>query len=115
LEGVLGAVRPAIDSGRGVVAYFYDAAVRPIEPWGFVGEYAMSDAEIVETLQSADDTYVDNSYLVMPFGTASEVPHFEQQPSFPRYMHQYGVYDAVALNALDATGIGCWIGALLPS
>jgi DNA-binding CsgD family transcriptional regulator len=114
LEGLLAAVRPALDAGTGIVAYFYDVSARPIQPWGFVGQYAMSEEEIVATLQSADSDYVDNSYLVLPFGAASEVPGFDRQPSFPRYMHRYGIYDAVAINALDATGIGCWIGALLP-
>lgn len=114
LEGVLERAAPAVDAGRGVVAYLYDAASRPLRIWNFVGEFEPTTKELVDVVTSADDEYVAQSYLVTPFGTASEQPGFDRQRTFGRRLHKYGIKDAIAINAFDRSGLGAWIGALLP-
>lgn len=114
LEGILEGVAPAVDAQRGTLAYLYDAASRPLRVWNFVGKFEPTRKEIIDVITSADDEYVAQSYLVTPFATASERPGFERQRTFGRRLHKYGVYDAIAINAFDSSGLGAWIGALLP-
>jgi DNA-binding CsgD family transcriptional regulator len=114
LRGVLESAAPAIDAGRGLLAYLYDAAARPLRAWNFVGNFAPTHGEVIDVITAADDEYVAQSYLVIPFGTASEQPGFERQRTFGRQLHKYGIKDALAINAFDRSGLGAWIGALLP-
>ncbi|MEZ4263689.1 MAG: LuxR C-terminal-related transcriptional regulator [Polyangiaceae bacterium] len=114
LAGLLETVAPALDAGHGTVAYLYDAASRPLEVWNFVGDFPPTPRELFDVVTAADDEYVAQSYLVTPFGTASSAPGFHRQVTFGRRLHKYGIHDAIALNAFDRTGLGAWIGALLP-
>jgi DNA-binding CsgD family transcriptional regulator len=114
LSSILGAAAPALDSGRGVLAYFYDAAHRPLRTWGFVGEYAPSNQDLIDVVNSADDEYVQQSYLVVPFATASERPGFDRQRTWGRRLHKHGIRDAIVINGFDQSGLGAWIGAFLP-
>ncbi len=114
LAGLLEQVTPALDAGSGMLAYQYDASKRPLEVWNFVGDFEPTEKEIVDVINAADDEYVASSYLVTPFGTASEQPGFERQRTWGRRLHKYGIHDALVVNALDQSGIGTWLGAFLP-
>jgi DNA-binding CsgD family transcriptional regulator len=114
LEGILECAAPALDVGRGRVAYLYDAAARPLRIWNFVGEFQVTEQDLIDVITSADDEYVAQSYLVTPFGTASERPGFDRQVTFDRRLGKHGIKDALALNAFDQSGLGAWVGALLP-
>jgi hypothetical protein len=80
LTGVLDAVRPALDARRGVVAYFYDASVRPIEPWGFVGDYEMTDAE-PRSLRTSSGWHIRPCVCILPVRPKSLVSP-RVRPSF---------------------------------
>lgn len=114
LSAILREVAPAVERGRGVCAYLYDASARPLKTWAWVGEHAATQQELIDVVNSADDDYVRQSFLVVPFGTASEQPGFERQRTFGRRLHKYGIKDCLALNGFDQTGVGAWIGAFLP-
>lgn len=114
LGGVLEKAAPAVDAGHGVLAYLYDAAARPLRLWNFVGEFEPTTKEISDVVTAADDEYVAQSFLVTPYGTASEQPGFDRQRTWGRRLHKYGIKDALAINAFDQSGLGAWIGALLP-
>ena len=101
LAGILERFAPAVDEGRGVLAYLYDAAARPLRVWNFVGDFEPTPKEIVDVITSADDDYVAQSYLVTPFGTASEQPGFDRQVTFSRRLGTYGIRDAIAINGVD--------------
>lgn len=115
LKGILERFGPAVEDGGGALAYLYDAAARPLRVWGLVGEIQPTYEDIVGVIHSADDEYVAQSYLVTPFGAASEAPGFDRQVTFGRRLGPYGIRDAVAMNAFDTSGLGAWFGALLPS
>lgn len=114
LAGILERFAPVVDEDHGVLAYLYDAAARPLRIWSFVGECAPTKSEIDDVVRAADDEYVASSYLVTPFGTASDHPGFDRQITFQRRLGPYGVKDAIAMNSIDPSGLGAWIGALLP-
>ena len=114
LEGILQQATPALDAGHGTLAYLYDASARPLNVWGFVGEFEPPIKEIIDVIRAADDDYVAQSFLVTPFGTASEQPGFDRQRTFGRRLHKFGIQDALTLNCFDNSGLGAWIGALLP-
>jgi DNA-binding CsgD family transcriptional regulator len=113
LAGILEAIEPAHRDAVGRVAYLYDASARPLRVWGFVGNHPMPTDDIARVVHDAADEYVQQSFLVLPYGAASEVPGFDRQKSFPKYLGAHGVRDAVALNAVEPSGIGAWVGALV--
>lgn len=114
LAGVLAKLSPAIDNGLGTLAYFYDATKRPLAAWGFTGNVAPTREELIAVLSAADDDYVAQSYLVTPYGTASEQPGFDRQRSWDEHLQKYGIADALVVNGFDLSGHGVWLGAPLP-
>lgn len=113
LRELLDRVRPELGADRGIVAYQYDASARPLQIGVMVGECEPTQQDLIDVVSSADDQYVEDSYLLTPFGTASEQPGFDRQVTFERRLGKYGVRDAIALNCCDPTGLGVWIGGLL--
>ena len=114
LSGILERLAPAVDRGRGVLAYLYDAAERPLRVWNMVGDFEPSPKEVIDVINAADDDYVATSYLVTPFGTASEQPGFDRQVTFRKRLEPYGIRDAMAINGVDTSGLGVWLGGFLP-
>lgn len=116
------AAAPILDRGFGVLTYTYDAS-DPAHP--AIEHFATSsgfDAEWLEPFYGAVQAsgypgsphptgYESWSHMVC--GQASAVPGMRR--FLPLFAHIGGSRDAFALNAVDASGKGLWIGAPLPT
>ncbi len=114
---------PLLDRGLGVMSYTYDAKV-PSKP--VIDHFAVSKrfnpewlppfyAEV--TASGADEGRLDRptgfaAWSHLSVGLASAVPGMRRV--LPAFRHIGGSKDAFAVNALDATGKGLWLGAPLP-
>lgn len=115
LEGILDAIAPSIDQGLGVAAYVYDVSRRPLALRSHVLERCPVDfAMLSDALATSSDDYTQESWLSGSVVTASEAPTFASHPALKRHFHPRGIRDVFVVNALDPSGVGCWLGAPLP-
>jgi hypothetical protein len=115
LRGIVEAARPLVDAGLGACAYAYDLTVRPARANTYVNLDSPIDAQaLAGSLGTATDDYIERSWKRVTAGTASEVPGYHEQPGVKLYFHPQGVRDVLAINAYDPSGVGVWVGALLP-
>lgn len=113
-----------LDRGHGVIAYTYDARdrARPV-----IDHFAVSKRFDPSWLPAFDAAVEAASLDIgspshpagfdvwerLLCGQASAVPRM--RPFLPLFAHLGGARDAFAVNALDASGRGLWLGAPLPS
>ena len=113
LQGLVSAIRPALDEGLGVFAYLYDTADRPFRVRHLIVDGCPIDEAGAASLQDTSyDDFVRRSWLVSHAAmTASETPGFATHPGVRDVFQPAGIRDIMVVNALDAIGVGCWIGA----
>lgn len=115
---------PLLDRGLGVMAYTYDARdpARPV-----IDHFATSNrfdpAWLPPFYEAVDATGLERGSPELPtgfrawghlsVGQASAIP--KMRPFLPLFAHIGGARDAFAMNALDASGRGLWLGAALRS
>lgn len=115
---------PLLDRGLGVMAYTYDARnlAHPV-----IDHFATSERFDPRWLppfyEAVEATGVDDASPQHPTGfhawghlacgQASAIP--KMRPILPLFTHIGGARDAFAVNALDASGQGLWLGAPLPT
>jgi len=123
VENLVAQAVPLLDRGLGVVAYTYDARdpSRPI-----IGDLALSsrfDPEWLGAFYGAvEAASLDHGHDRHPTGfqawahlTSAQVSSIRKMRGFlPLLAHFGGARDVFALNALDATGHGVWLGAPWP-
>ncbi len=115
LDGLLDAIGPSIDRGLGVAGYVYDVSRRPIVVRTHALERCPVDfAMLSDALATSTDDYTQQSWLSGSVVTASEAPTFATHAALARHFHPAGIHDVFVINALDPSGIGCWLGAPLP-
>lgn len=122
VQHIAEAAAPLFDRGLGVMTYTYNASDR-----------ARASIEHFATSRSFDERWLEPFYAALeaaghhgpPYptgfsawshltcGQASAVT--EMRPLLPFFAHIGGARDTFAVNALDASGFGLWIGAPLPS
>jgi DNA-binding CsgD family transcriptional regulator len=115
---------PLLDRGLGVLAYTYDArdpAHPVVHDMGFSARfdpawlppfYAAVEAQTDE-IGSPDRPTGFAAWGHLTSGQASVVPGM--RAILPHFAHLGGARDSIALNALDASGQGLWLGAPLPT
>lgn len=118
------AAAKVLDRGHGVIAYTYDASdrARPtidhfavsqrFDPSWLPAFDAAVEAAAVDIGSPSHPAGFD-VWERMLCGQASAVP--KMRPFLPLFVHLGGARDAFAVNALDASGRGLWLGAPLPS
>lgn len=112
LRGVVDAIRPSLDEGLGIAAYLYDTMDRPFRVKHLVVDGCPVDASGVARLQDpAYDDFVRRSWIARAAMTASETPGYDAHPAVHDVLRPAGIRDIMVVNAIDATGVGCWIGA----
>jgi DNA-binding CsgD family transcriptional regulator len=114
LEGLLGAAEGELDEGLGTCAYVYDASRVPIAIGTFVARNMPFPPEIcAAAVGQVDEEYVSRTWRSLSFGMGSQEVPFSKLPA-ARGLLEVGVRDMVAVNAVDPSGIGVWVGAPLP-
>ena len=118
------AAASVLDRGHGVIAYTYDARdrARPridhfavskrFDPSWLPAFDAAVEAAALDIGSPSHPAGFD-VWERMLCGQASAVP--KMRPFLPLFAHLGGARDAFAVNALDASGQGLWLGAPLPS
>ncbi len=113
---------PLLDHGLGVIAYTYDARDRErptIDHFAtskrFDPRWLKPYYEAVETAGLDGPPYPTGfeTWKHMTCGQASAVA--KMRPFLPIFAHIGGARDTFAVNAVDASGKGLWLGAPLPS
>ncbi len=114
---------PLLDRGLGTLGYTYDSS-GPGDPVidHFVPGGAFDPAWLPPFYEALAQTQLDGGpsqpmgYSVwgrLSAGQASQIPGME--PFMPLFAHIGGSRDSFAINALDASGRGLWLGAPLPT
>jgi DNA-binding CsgD family transcriptional regulator len=115
---------PLLDRGLGVMAYTYEVrdASPPVidhfalserfDPAWLPPFYAAVDASVSD-VRSSRHPKGFHAWVDLRCAQASAVP--KMRPFLPFFAHIGGSRDAFALNALDASGHGLWLGAPLPT
>lgn len=111
LNGVVEAIRPAVEDGLGMAAYLYDASVRPLAVREPILDGPLDAADLASVMASSDEAYVRGAWLAKVAATASETPGFAEHPGVRDVFHPAGIHDVMVINALDPVGIGCFVGA----
>jgi DNA-binding CsgD family transcriptional regulator len=115
LERLASTAAPLIDEGFGTTAYLFDAASMPVRVLAVANKGGPLDDDMVRAaVATASEDYVDGSWRKLQCATASEVPGYENQPAFEHVFVPRGIHDVLAINAYDPSGVGCWLGAMLP-
>ncbi|MBX3206189.1 MAG: helix-turn-helix transcriptional regulator [Labilithrix sp.] len=116
------AAAPLLDRGLGVIAYTYDARDRErptidhfatskrFDPSWLPRFYA---ALVAAGHDGPPSPTGFHAWRHLPCGQASTLP--KMRPLLPCFAQMGGSRDTFAVNALDASGQGLWIGAPLPS
>ncbi|HEX7666976.1 MAG TPA: helix-turn-helix transcriptional regulator [Polyangiaceae bacterium] len=119
---VVDVAAPMLDSGLGVIAYTYDAsdpqkavidhfATSKRFDVGWLGPYYAA----IEGAGHRGPPYPTgyDTWSHMSCGQASSIPRM--RPYLPLFSHLGGSRDTFAVNAVDASGRGLWLGAPLPT
>ncbi len=111
LRGLVAAMRPAIEDGLGIAAYVYDTSSRPITVRSPVLDCPVDSEGLAMLMRGSTDAYVEGSWLSRAAATASETPGFATHQGTRDVLTPAGIRDVMVVNALDHTGVGCFIGA----
>lgn len=117
LEGVFRAAEPALDRGRGMYAFSYDASTRGNLKLGDVREKNVArpvsnTPEGRLLLANVEPAFVEATYLSATCGLASETLAFAGVPA--KYLEAHGIKDVHVINARDPSGRGWVFGGYLP-
>jgi DNA-binding CsgD family transcriptional regulator len=117
IEGVFRAAAPALDRGRGMYAFSYDAS--------FPGKFSIgpilernvarpvTDTEFGRAAMShVDPGFVHDTYLTQTCALASERPEFDSLAKILLTPHR--IADVLVINCRDAGGKGWNLGSYLP-
>lgn len=115
VRGILDAARPVIDQGLGVVAFPFEATAREIR----ITNVKVLDAPsgvgptLVKSVMATarDDSEVSTAYRTQPCGTGSEVG-LTTKHGF-EMLRRKGVHDCLAVNGVDTTGHGIFLGSFM--
>lgn len=116
------AAAPLLDGGLGVIAYTYDARDRRRPAIDHFATSKAFDPSWLEPYYAAVEAAGHDgppyptgfhAWGHMTCGQASSIA--EMRPFLPLFAHLGGSQDTFAVNALDASGQGLWLGAPLPS
>lgn len=122
LRGLLEVATPLLDRGLGVLAYTYDARDRTTAVIDrFVTSERFDPAWLPPFYAAVNQASVDvgaperaTGFAVWGQLTCGQASRIEgMRPFLPLLAHMGGSKDTFALNALDASGRGLWIGAPL--
>jgi len=117
LEGVLGATLPHLSMGTGVAAYEYDASDvtrMHVTHFAHQGMPEMMTAHgSIRMIETTDADYVRSTWRALPCALASATPGIEHQPAWAA-LRSIGIVDMLGINGVDPSGIGCWVGTMLP-
>jgi DNA-binding CsgD family transcriptional regulator len=120
MSSLLRAARPALDFGLGVCAYAYDARdpnafrATPMAALGIRSDLFRDRVEAA--LPHLDAAYVERSYLTVScarVGATLDTPRLREL--FGYLCAPTGARDMLAVNAIDPSGVGVYLGALLPA
>ncbi len=114
LEGVHSAFAPIVDHGLGTCAYRYDLLGPSLTAYEMVEKGCVVDvAGMTRALSTVSADYVAQSWKTLQSGTSSEVPGFDDQYLVKAFFRPAGVGDSIVINALDAQGVGIWVGGFI--
>jgi DNA-binding CsgD family transcriptional regulator len=109
LTRIVGAAVPLVDRGLGVAAYLYDAR----DPSGVKVLHAALPEQVDPALFRTFVSMTPRVAWARPFEIASSSPAFVSNVA--QALHgMFGARDIVAINGLDASGFGLWLGAIVP-
>jgi DNA-binding CsgD family transcriptional regulator len=115
LASILETARASLPAGGIRTAYVYDASdvthlrVRHVA----IDGGALPPEALVQAVETADADYVRASWRSISCALASETPGVDRQPGWAS-LKAAGIADILAINGVDASGWGVWLGALLP-
>jgi DNA-binding CsgD family transcriptional regulator len=113
LDNLVGAAESTLGEKLGVGGYLYDASSRPIRTWSLTVRAGLDPRTLAAGCASFDDDYRRANWLMRRFGTLSEFPELAPKLSDVDVFARLGIRDVVAVNALDPSGLGCWLVAPL--
>jgi DNA-binding CsgD family transcriptional regulator len=115
LDGLLAGMSPLMDHGLGLAAFVYDASVPEnvqVGPLAIQGLPSDLIQSLAEGAIRADLTSARSAFVSRVVSSASEADAGgEIFQWFTEQMRPFGVKDAVFLNAVDPSGLGCVISA----
>jgi DNA-binding CsgD family transcriptional regulator len=114
LDGLARAAAPLVDRGLGTIAYLYD--VRDPANLRMLNAKLPTQVDPVTLgtfLSSVPTEYVVNTWP-RPFGLASSTEGFHG-PLSGALHSLFGAKDVIAINGLDTSGYGVFVGALVPT
>jgi DNA-binding CsgD family transcriptional regulator len=116
LDGILGAARPCLDEGMGLVAFLYDASDPGMLRVGHMASNAVSPPRLeayfrVSEQLAAIPGFLHRTYRSLLCGTMSESGTSEYD--WRHAANACGVGDTLAINGLDPSGKGCLLGVFL--
>jgi DNA-binding CsgD family transcriptional regulator len=113
LAQTLDALTPAIEQGRGVTAFAYDASnVRALRVGSLVGTQAQNEVAIRRSIEQTTPDRVRWTFRTNACQLASAGPGWKEQPAYAA-IRELGFEDVLFLNALDPSGRGCLFTARL--
>ena len=115
LFGIVEALRPALEGGLGMAAYVYDASTRPFVVREPILDCPLDAEGLGRLFAQSDESYVRGAWLSRAAATASETPGYADHPGVRDVFWPLGIRDVLVVNALDPVGVGCLIGAPLPT
>ena len=123
LAAVAAAAARAMDRGLGILAYTYDASDRDNPTIDHMHTSASFDPAWLPRFYEGLSAIGENEELMQPLGFASWGGLTCEQASqvagmrayLPAFVHIGGARDTFAVNALDASGRGLWLGAPMRS
>lgn len=116
LDGILRVLRPALDFGLGVHAYFVDASQPDrFEAWGHrvVGapDAAAAKAGFDAWLGSVPIAFQRRMHTFAPFGSSADLPADITPGDLDASLQAHHHPHMIGVNGLDATGRGCALAA----
>lgn len=123
VESVAAAAARAMDRGLGILAYTYDASDRTNPTIDHLRTSDAFDSAWLPRFYEGLSAMGENEELMQPLGFASWGGLTCEQasrvvgmrPYLPAFVHIGGARDTFAINALDASGRGLWLGAPMRS
>jgi DNA-binding NarL/FixJ family response regulator len=114
LQGLIDAMRPALEDGLGIAAYVYDTNDRPFRVRHLLVDGCPVDGAGLAKLQDeSNDEFVRSTWIARAAMMASETPGYDTHPGVLEVFRPAGIDDIMVVNAIDPIGVGCWVGAPL--
>lgn len=105
---------PILDHGMGTLSYRYDLHSEYLTVHETVERNALVGVQVLlDQVRTVTSEYI-SKWRVLPAGTTSEVPGFDEQNIVKEFFRPAGVADCLVINVVDPQGVGIWAGGLLP-